>query len=61
MSSSQVRPRLPTFFDLYSQGRATPDQIDDLVDQWHGGDGYEKTRPASSGGRMSDQIVLGKK
>ena len=42
MSSSQVRPRLPTFFDLYSQGRATPDPIDDFVDQWHGGDGQQQ-------------------
>jgi hypothetical protein len=42
MSSSQVRPRLPTFFELYSQGHATPDQIDDFVDQWHGGDGQQQ-------------------
>lgn len=24
-----------TFFDLYSLGRALPDEIDDYIDQWH--------------------------
>ena len=35
MCSALVEPNPPTFFDLYSQGQALPDEIDDFIDRWH--------------------------
>jgi hypothetical protein len=37
MCSALVEPGPPTFFDLYSQGLALPDEIDDFIDRWHEG------------------------
>jgi hypothetical protein len=35
MSELQTQARAPSFFDLYSRGEASPDDIDDFVDRWH--------------------------
>src|SRR3984893_14338545 len=46
MSSVRDQPRPPTFFDLYSEGRVLPDEIDDFVDRWHeGGDTEARSLP----------------
>jgi hypothetical protein len=37
MSSSLAKAGSPTFFDLYSSGRALSDDIDDFIDSWHEG------------------------
>ena len=37
MCSAKVEPGPSTFFDLYSQGMALPDEIDDFIDRWHEG------------------------
>ena len=39
MCSALVEPKTPTFFDLYGQGLALPDEIDDFIDRWHEGAG----------------------
>ena len=35
MSESRADIAAPTFFDLYMQGHATADDIDDFVGRWH--------------------------
>jgi hypothetical protein len=46
MSSSPAEVGSPTFFDLYSQGQALPDEIDDFIDIWHeGADQRAKSLP----------------
>jgi hypothetical protein len=35
MCSALVEPNPPSFFDLYSQGHAMADEIDDFIDRWH--------------------------
>ena len=35
MSEVRTETREPSFFDLYSRGEATADQIDDFVGRWH--------------------------
>lgn len=29
------------FFDLYCEGKALPEEIDDYIDRWHAGEGTE--------------------
>ena len=40
MSEIRADARTPSFFDLYSRGEASPDDIDDHVGRWH--DTYNK-------------------
>jgi hypothetical protein len=35
MCSALAESKSPAFFDLYSQGRALADEIDDFIDRWH--------------------------
>src|SRR5271166_3437168 len=35
MSEARTDARTPSFFDLYSRGEASPDDIDDYVARWH--------------------------
>lgn len=35
MSELRAKARAPSFFDLYSRGEASPDDVDDFVDRWH--------------------------
>jgi hypothetical protein len=37
MCSALTVPSRPKFFDLYSQGHALADEIDDFIDEWHEG------------------------
>jgi hypothetical protein len=43
---SDIAHETSTFFALYSEGRATAEQVDDFVDAWHES-GDEETRPLS--------------
>ena len=40
---SDIAHEAPTFFSLYADGKATPDQLDDFVEAWHES-GDEETR-----------------
>jgi hypothetical protein len=40
---SDVTHKAPTFFALYGEGQATPEQIDDYVEAWHES-GNDETR-----------------
>jgi hypothetical protein len=51
---SDIAQKSPTFFDLYSEERATADQADDFVGAWHES-GNEETRSLSEYLGMSDQ------
>lgn len=42
MSDAETKPR--TFFDLFLDGQATRDDMDDFIDAWHDA-GDEETRP----------------
>jgi hypothetical protein len=35
MSELRTEARAPSFFDLYSNGEVSPEDIDDFVDRWH--------------------------
>ncbi len=35
MCSALAESNSPAFFDLYSQGQALSDEIDDFIDRWH--------------------------
>lgn len=35
MSETRADASTPTFFDLYSQGKALPEDINDFIDRWH--------------------------
>ncbi len=35
MSELRAQTRAPSFFDLYSRGEVSPNDVDDFVDRWH--------------------------
>ena len=35
MSELRAEAEAPSFFELYSQGAASPDNIEDYIDRWH--------------------------
>jgi hypothetical protein len=46
MCSALTVPNRASFFDLYSQGHALADEIDDFIDQWHeGADSATRSMP----------------
>jgi hypothetical protein len=53
MCSALVEPNPPSFFDLYSQGQALPDEIDDFIDRWH-----EGANPQISGLSLHEYLGL---
>jgi hypothetical protein len=51
---SDIAQTSPTFFTLYSEGRATAEQADDFVEAWHES-GDEETRSLAEHLGMSEQ------
>jgi cytoskeletal protein CcmA (bactofilin family) len=53
MCSAVTVPKRPRFFDLYSQGHALADEIDDFIDAWH-----ESTDPNARDLPLHDYLGL---
>jgi hypothetical protein len=55
---SEVQPKSVTFFDLYSQGQVTADQIDDFVEAWHESDDSEHRSLSQYLGMTDDEYAV---